>query len=81
MREQLGVRERGRDGGRGGRKGISRKLKNTHCVRSMWMMSPPFHLVYLIPPLLAQQNATTWYRPLETNREEKVVFAHTHTHT
>ena len=74
-------RQREGQGREGGKKGISRKLKNTHCVRSMWMMSPPFHFVYLIPPMLAQQNATTWYRPLETDREEKVVFAHTHTHT
>ena len=75
-------RQREGQGEEVGRKGISRKLKNTHCVRSMWMMSPPFHLVYLIPPLLATTKRDHLVPPAGNRQRRKgCIRTHTHTHT
>ena len=46
----------------------------------MWMMSPPFHLVYLIPPLLATTKRDHLVPPAG-NRQRRKGCIRTHTHT
>lgn len=69
--QSTGRRSARETAGQRGGEGISRKLKNTHCIRSLCLDDvSSIHLVYLILPPLTQQNKTTRYRPLETETEK-----------